>query len=327
MNKKLVLKTISPLLALSLASAGAVPAMPVESPALTIKTKEKRSSENDAIFYTTAKLALQLAQQIERTVVDGKIQSETRPDGSVGTYLYGHDGRFHGITYADGRALAAIYDESGNIQAILENGSGRKIVFGKNPAMITDRKHQELRNHFAIEMGISALIEQKLERSEGGGGHPGCVERSPIPCIVNAPADGVGGGGLDRKPSDEGGVGSGKEYGGPSKTFAQWSQDPPKCVTELCIPSATRMDYICTATGANKQRREKCRAGATVFYKRCSDGCYTGDRRWLDDWGRTKGSQLLIPITPSGARYGSRIADRQMLGLTLSQHYTSSQIY
>ncbi|MDQ1921464.1 RHS repeat domain-containing protein [Massilia pseudoviolaceinigra] len=131
MNMKLVWKTISAFLVLSLASAGATPVAPVESPALTIKTQEKRSPENDAIFYTTAKLALQLAQQIERTLVNGKIQSQTRPDGSVGTYLYGHDGRFQGITYADGRALSAICDESGNIKQFWKPDLGEKLFLGR----------------------------------------------------------------------------------------------------------------------------------------------------------------------------------------------------
>ncbi|MCY0912528.1 hypothetical protein [Massilia antarctica] len=46
-------------------------------------------------------------------------------------YLYDRSGRFHGISYSDGRAMTAMYDESGNIQSVLENGSGQKIVFKK----------------------------------------------------------------------------------------------------------------------------------------------------------------------------------------------------
>lgn len=191
MHKKLALKMIAAFMAFRWASAEAALVNPGEDQQPATSSTQKGSAEEDAIFATMAKLAIQLATLTKYTSANGKIQSETRPDGTVGTYLYDRTGRFQAITYSDGRAITAIYDESGDIQAMLENGTGRKLVFGKNKTIHSDKKDNDLRSNFAIQMGISALVEPHGKKIQGGD--PVCVGSSPIPCILEAPA-GSGGG-------------------------------------------------------------------------------------------------------------------------------------
>ncbi|MDQ1924451.1 RHS repeat domain-containing protein [Massilia pseudoviolaceinigra] len=288
MNRQLTLKIISRLFAFSLASAEALAGSPVETKTLTT-TKAQVSPEQKAIDSTIAKLAIQLALQRKYVVVNGKTLSVTRPDGTVGTYLYDRDGRVQGISFSDGRAITAIYDENGNIQSILENGTGQKIIF-KKKAAISNTKDKEIAAAFALEKGISVLID----RQHSGDADPICVEKSPIPCVVEAPGGGGGGGGWSgggprRIPSgggSGGGGGGGKGPIGPAKSWEEWSKDPEKCIRDLCVPTAMQIDYLCTVTRANKPSLEKCRIDATLFYKRCAESCYSGDFRWLDTWGR-----------------------------------------
>ncbi|MCE3602353.1 RHS repeat protein, partial [Massilia sp. P8910] len=181
MNRQLTSKIITWLFVFGLASAEAFAGGPVETQTLTV-TKADVSPEQKAIDSTIAKLAIQMALQTKHTVENGKIISEIRPDGTVGTYLYNREGLLQGITYSDGRAITAVYDENGNVQSILENGTGRKIVFRKK-ATVQNEKDKELTAAFAMARGISVFID----RRSSGEADPICVEKSPIPCIVEAP--------------------------------------------------------------------------------------------------------------------------------------------
>ncbi|MCE3603730.1 hypothetical protein LXA47_08930 [Massilia sp. P8910] len=78
--------------------------------------------------------------------------------------------------------MTAMYDESGNIQSVLENGSGQKIVF-KKKATIQKEHDRNIASAFAIEMAISTLIN----RRDSAGINPMCDENSPFPCVVEAP--------------------------------------------------------------------------------------------------------------------------------------------
>ncbi|WP_208640103.1 RHS repeat domain-containing protein [Massilia violaceinigra] len=292
MNRQLTSKIISGLFAFGLASAEAAAGSPVETQTL-IATKAQVSPEQKAIDSTIAKLAIQLALQRKYVVVNGKTLSVTRPDGTVGTYLYDRDGRVQGISFSDGRAITAIYDETGNIQSILENGTGQKIVF-KKKAAIPNKKDKEIAAAFAIERGIAVLID----RHHSGGADPICEEKSPIPCIVEAPGGGrgggdwPGGGGPHRNPSGGGGgAGGGGGNDGPPKSYEDWSKNPPKCVTDLCVPAALKQNWICTITMFNPKSLEECYQEATKFYKRCAESCYSGDWRWVDKYGKDKWSK------------------------------------
>lgn len=186
MHEKLASKMMAAFMAFGWASAEAALANPGDHRQPATTSTQKGSAEEDAIFATMAKLAIQLATLTKYTSANGKIQSETRPDGTVGTYLYDRTGRFQAVTYSDGRAITAIYDASGDIQAMLENGTGRKLVFEKNKTNNSDKKDKALRSNFAIQMGISALVEPHRKRIQGGD--PVCAGSSPIPCIIEAPA-------------------------------------------------------------------------------------------------------------------------------------------
>lgn len=283
MITKFAVKIIFLIISLVATNAQAAPPINSAKPTLTIGN-QKELPKPDPIASTMAKLAIQMAILTKYTHANGKIQSEIRPDGTVGTYLYDRNGRFHGITYSDGRAITAIYDEHGNIQSMIENGTGKKVIFAKK-AIGRNAHDKEFATALAIVKGKSVLIDRK----HSGQAEPVCEEFSPTPCDVEVPGTSGGGGwsggGLHRIPpgggggpkgggSGGGGGGGGGEGSGPDdamERLKQWSKLPELCKVELCVPAAVQWTALCKYTTLQGRKSEvDCDEAATKFYVNCA---------------------------------------------------------
>jgi YD repeat-containing protein len=211
---------------------------------------------------------------------NGRLVSELRPDGVVGTYQYDSD-KFIGVAYTDGKIINITRNADGSISGLSTNSKMRVKFVGKPSG-----KKAALAGFFTIQDGVSVILNPQRQ-SNGCTGGDGDEEGN---CEIHVP------GRRDTGDDDGGGWGDwgdgGGSWGGGGSTPSPYAgpisnppgETPEQCKENVCKVTHGRFMQYCYIVGNTPGALLACIKKAYEYVDQCNQSCVTNDWSWLDWW-------------------------------------------